>query len=82
MRFFKPPPVRKSYPTSACTHCFHQSNLNLHYYTLSSFWGSVSVMARVGLVIRDTAKTIEEIASAAEETVLAFQGNIQKHHAS
>jgi len=38
-------------------------------------------MARVGLVMRDIAKN-EGIASAAEEIFLAFQENIQKHHAS
>jgi len=38
-------------------------------------------MARVSLVIRDIEKN-DGIASAAEESFLAFLGNIQKHHAS
>jgi len=37
-----------------CLLChFHQSNLNLHYYTFLSSLGSVRVMARVSLAIRD-----------------------------
>src|SRR6218665_2105478 len=49
----------------------------LHF--LSSL-GSVRVMARISLAIRDIIKKFEGIASAAEEIFVAFLGNIQKHH--
>src|SRR6218665_2963491 len=65
-------------------HYFHQSNLNLglHYCTFLSSLGSVRVMARISLAIRDIIKNFEGIASAAQEIFLAFLENIQKQRAS
>src|SRR6218665_3964093 len=82
MRFVKPPPVRKTIQLLLTLSLFSSIQLQLRptlLHFLSSL-GSVRVMARISLAIRDIIKKFEGIASAAEEIFLAFLGNIQKHH--
>src|SRR6218665_2262464 len=82
MRFVKPPPVRKTIQLLVTLSLFSSIQLKLRptlLHFLSSL-GSVRVMARISLAIRDIIKKFEGIASAAEEMFLAFLGNIQKQH--